>query len=69
LSGRQTRLLQFFILKYSRPIRLPIEDGNSLKAVPLKSSLYSSSMVSMTSGKISNLEQPQRWNVLRDFNL
>ncbi|KAB2059460.1 hypothetical protein ES319_A11G305500v1, partial [Gossypium barbadense] len=69
LSGRQTRFLQFFITKYSRPIRLPIESGNSFKAVPLKLSSYSSSMVSMTSGKISNLEQPSRPNVLRDFNL
>ncbi|KAB2059459.1 hypothetical protein ERO13_A11G282708v2, partial [Gossypium hirsutum] len=69
LSGRQTRFLQFFILKYLIPIRLPIENGNSFKAVPLKSSSSSSSMLSMTSGKISNLEQPSRSSVLRDFNL
>ncbi|KAG4177045.1 hypothetical protein ERO13_A11G282656v2, partial [Gossypium hirsutum] len=69
LSGRQTSFLQFLSLNFLRPIRLSNEDGNSFKGVPLKSSLYSSSMVSMTSGKISNLEQPSRSNVLRDFNL
>ncbi|KAG4177043.1 hypothetical protein ERO13_A11G282630v2, partial [Gossypium hirsutum] len=69
LSGRQIKFSQYFNLRPLRPIRLPIEDGNSFKLVLLKSSSYSSSMVSMTSGKISNLEQPSRSNVLRDFNL
>ncbi|KAB2059462.1 hypothetical protein E1A91_A11G311100v1, partial [Gossypium mustelinum] len=69
LSGRQTRFLQFFILKYLIPIRLSIEDGNSFKAASLKSRTVNLSMVSMISKKISNLKQPSRSNVLRDFNL
>nr|KJB45664.1 hypothetical protein B456_007G319100 [Gossypium raimondii] len=69
LSGRQTRFLQLFIFKRVRPIRFPIEDGNSFKAIPLKSSSYNLSLVSMISGKISNLEQPLRLNISRDFNL
>ncbi|KAG4177050.1 hypothetical protein ERO13_A11G282721v2, partial [Gossypium hirsutum] len=69
LSGRQARFSQFLSLNFLRPIRFSNEDDNSFKAVPLKSSSYSSFMVSMTSGKNSNLEQPSRSNVLRDFNL
>ncbi|KAG4177047.1 hypothetical protein ERO13_A11G282682v2, partial [Gossypium hirsutum] len=69
LSGRQTRFLQFFISKYLRPIRLSIEDGNSFKAVPFKSSNFNLSTMSMTSRKISNLKQPSRLNIRRDFNL
>ncbi|KAG8479409.1 hypothetical protein CXB51_029121 [Gossypium anomalum] len=55
----------FFNLNCPRPIRLPNEDGNSFKAVPLKSRSHNISMVSMTSGKISNLEQPLRLNISR----
>ncbi|KAB2059475.1 hypothetical protein ES319_A11G306400v1 [Gossypium barbadense] len=69
LPGRQTRFSHLFNLKSSRTIRLSIEDGNSFKAVSLKSRKLNLSMVSKIFGKISNLEQPSRSKLSRDFNL
>ncbi|TYI03284.1 hypothetical protein ES332_A11G327200v1 [Gossypium tomentosum] len=69
LSRRQTTFSQLFNTKFSRPIRLSIEDGNSFTSVPFKLSSLNRSMMSKISGKASNLEQPLTSNFSRDFNL